>query len=177
MSEKPKTILERVQNLESNVQSIAQAFGQVDEQRQTLQEVIEVLQTTLDELGNDLTGRVQKRIEDKREAASQARDARAAEAVAKMAKDGTLVATDVVEADSFLVGRILGADGTVVAAQVQGVLSTFPPTMRDKLVGKTVGEATEDQDGSKFELLELYKFGTPAPLSEPAPESSEPAPQ
>lgn len=174
MADKPKTILERVQNLESNVQSIAQAFNQVDEQRQTLGEVIEVLQTALTELGDDFAGKVQKRIEERREEQRKARDARAAEAVSKMVADGTLTVVDAVAQDSFLVGRILAADGSVVSAQAQGVLGTFPPTMREQLVGKTVGEFVTDADGSKFELLELYKFDSPKALTEPEVTADQP---
>lgn len=168
-NDKPKTILERVTDLEVNLRGLASNFSRIDQLNQGLADIVDVLQATLAELNatsEGFEGKVELRVQAKRDEQRKQRDARAAEAVSRMAADGTLVPTDTVSDQAFVVGRLFNPDGVVISERVQGVLGVFPEQLRSQMLGKGAGESVKDTDGSTFELLEVYLFGTPKPVTE-----------
>lgn len=169
MTDKPKTILERVQNLENNLRGLADNLGRLDQFNTNLGDVVEVLQALLAEVGakqEGFEGAVELRVQKARDEKRKQRDQRAAEAIKQMADNGTIVASDKVSTQSLLVGRVFNKDGNVVAERVQGILNAFPEQLRAQLLDKGVGETVKDLDESTFELLEIYEFGSPKPVTE-----------
>jgi sugar-specific transcriptional regulator TrmB len=183
MSKVP-TVLERVQKLEKDMLEVTQQVDNIVPLRQTLGEVIEVVQAILNENGEEFEKKIEARIQAKRDEIRRERDARAKQAVDQMVESGILVATDVVTPDTLVVGREFNSSGELTAERVQAVFGMFSQGVQAGISGQGVGYVYETPQG-KFEVLEIFKFveasvpveGEPAPVAEAeaAPAPVEPA--
>lgn len=162
---KVKSVLERVQELELQVRQLTAVADQTNMVRQTVGEVIEVVQTMLGELGPDFEKKIEVRLQEKRDEMRRERDKRAADAVKQMLDNGILVQTDEATEDSLIVGREFNLEGEVIAERIQAVFGMFSPPVKEAILGKGVGTIYESETG-KFEVLEVYKFVTPPAISE-----------
>lgn len=165
---KVPTVLERVQKLEQEMREAERLGSLVGNLRQTIGEVIEVVQAILAEQGEDFEKKIEGRMQAKRDAVRRERDKRAADAVNQMVETGVLTATDVVEDDTLVVGREFDANGELTSDRVQAVFSMFAESVRNGIKGQGVGAVYETPQG-KFEVLEIYKFVKPTLPTEEAP--------
>ena len=97
-----------------------------------------------------------------------------AEKVKTMVLQGMLIAEETVSDNSFLVGKELASDGTVVHQRLQFALKAVKPEHQEKIVGAKVGETVDIEENVKFLVLESYSIHAPeeapqAPVSEAAP--------
>ncbi len=155
--QKVPTVLERVNKLEKEMRELERLGDLTGTLRQTIGEVIEVVQSMLAEGGEEYEKKIEGRIELKRDSARKERDARAANAVEQMVESGVLVATDIISEDSLVVGREFNAVGEVTSDRVQAVFTMFSEGVRAAVLGQSVGAVYETPQG-KFEVLEIYKF-------------------
>lgn len=100
--------------------------------------------------------------------------------VTALVTQGVLVATDTVTESSFLVGRELADDNSLVNPRLQFALAALGEELKTKLKDGKIGEVITLQEGKlKFELLEVYNIQSPkapedTPALEAVPTASEP---
>ncbi len=71
--------------------------------------------------------------------------------------DGYVMAVEKVEERSLVVGRYLDETGTVVEpGRLQIPVPTVKAEFKDQLIGASVGAVIDLQNGTKFELTEIY---------------------
>ena len=177
---KLKTILERVQDVEEAEKQTSKAIGTLNQQtgflRETLGNVVEVLQASLAESGSVFEANVDKRVAAKRIELREQQDQRARDAVKQMVEAGTLVPVDVITEDTLITGRQFNLQGEISVPLIQGPYSSYTESLQGALLGKNLGFVYEGPEG-KFEVTEIYKFATPAPVVEPTQEVVAPQPQ
>lgn len=95
------------------------------------------------------------------------------EKVEKLIADGVLEASSEVTDSSFVVGRELAEDNSVVNPRLQFALSALNEDLRTKIKAGKIGDVITLQEGKlKFELLEVYSIQSPkAPVAEEPTES------
>lgn len=81
-----------------------------------------------------------------------------------------LSVADAATETSFLVGREVNDEGSVVNPRLQFALSALQPELQEKLKGAKVGDSITLQEGKlKYEVLEVYTIKAPeAPQTEEA---------
>ena len=96
--------------------------------------------------------------------------------VTTLVSQGVLVASDTVTDASFLVGREIAEDGSLVNPRLQFALSALGDELKAKLKEGKIGEIITLQEGKlKFELLEVYtiqKLKAPETTTEPGAQES-----
>lgn len=91
--------------------------------------------------------------------------------VTDLVNQGVLVAAEEVGPNSFVVGREIDENGTVVNPRMQFVVSALQGEIKDKFPGSKAGQILDLQEGKfKFEVQEVYNLQTPQAA---APEQSE----
>lgn len=91
-------------------------------------------------------------------------------------KEGKIIAVDEVTEKSLIISRELDQDGTVANPRLQFALEKLIPEIKEKFVGKKVGELVKTEDGKyDIEIMEIYDFvdQTEEATTEEASEESE----
>ena len=168
-----RTASQRIDDMERGLMALYQTADNMARDLMTIKEAIKLLGNKLDsvvkatqrgEALNDETIAkimVENNIEELKEK------------VTNLVGQGVLVATEEVTAQSFVVGRELGDDGSVANPRMQFVVSALNPDVRDKFPGAKVGQILTLQEGKwKFEVLEAYNIVTPQAPQAAAPEAA-----
>lgn len=152
-----KSALERIDALEQELPRLAMAVNEVlTKNAQRLGNLAAVLEAAVHILGQDVVDAKMAELEKERKAQ------RLAEARVKLDEAvaaGQLVPADSVDTDSFLVGTVSKAEGD--SEQVQVSYDQLSNTIKDSLLGSPVGTVAQADDGSKFEVTEIYKVILP----------------
>jgi exo-beta-1,3-glucanase (GH17 family) len=89
------------------------------------------------------------------------------EKVAQLVSNGVLVASETVEANSFIVGEEVEDSGKVINPRIQSIVSAFEDSVKSKIVGAKVGQLVEVKEGkAKLNIQEVYAIQVPAPEQE-----------
>lgn len=81
--------------------------------------------------------------------------------------NGVLSAEEAVQENSFVVGREIDNEGTVVNPRLQFAMKAMPATTQEKIKGSKPGDVITIEEGKlRFEVLETYKIEPPKPAVE-----------
>ena len=152
---KGKAIAERLTELEDN---FARTLIGVDEKfnnvASALNEINEVLEVIVEELGKD---RVDDLLKAKRLVRSQAQAAAEQKSLESAIEDGYVSSSEVITPDSLLVGEEVLPDGSLLNTGRQQVIYTkLAPRFQEILLGKQVGEVVKTPAGGTFTVKEIY---------------------
>ena len=149
-----KSLSGRVEDLEQN---FGQVLGTLNQKFQNIEQRLTNMELTAEALatiaGMDEVLAARTTIAAKRKADQIAKDT--AELDAGVA-DGYMVPEEVVNENSFIVGKITQGD-TVTEPRVQDIMPKIDKAVQEKLMGKKVGETVEFVNNSLFELTGIYR--------------------
>lgn len=153
-----RTASQRIDDLERGLMALYQTADNMARDLMTIKEAIKLLGNKLDSvvkasgISDDTISKLM--IENN---VSELKDK-----VDELVRNGVLVATDEVKANSFVVGRELGEDGAVQNPRMQFVVSALQPNVGGKFPGAKVGQVLDLEEGKwKFEVLEAYDIASP----------------
>lgn len=170
-----KTASQRIEDLEKGLMSMYQAFNTVAQDLSVAKEAIKLLGNkvssimTVAQSGDPLT----EENVSKAMVANNVEELK--EKVASLVTQGVLVTQEETAADSFVVGRELDDQGTVVNPRLQFALAALQPPVQSKIAGHKVGDVVTIEEGKlKFEVLEVYSIQTPKAPETEAPQAETP---
>jgi hypothetical protein len=167
-----RTAVQRIDDLERGLMGMFQAGDNLARDVQTLKEAIKLLGNKVDAIvkatmaGEDLNDEVLSRIMVENNVTELKGK------VAQLVASGTLVAFEgELNEKHFVIGQEVDDTGKVLNPRLQFVLNSLQPALREKILGKKVGDSVAFQDGKlMFEIQEAYEVTTPkAPTVEAAP--------
>lgn len=160
-----KSAIERIDALEQELPRLALAINEVlTKNAQRLSDVASVLEAVAHMLGQD---EVDAKIAELAKERASKRLAEAQEKLNEAVEAGQLVPVDMVDSDSFLVGTVSkGADANATSEQVQVTYDQLSSTIKDQLLGAAVGSTAQADDGSLFQVTEIYRVIVPEPTQE-----------
>lgn len=163
----PKGALDRIGDLESIIPQLINALNSgFMQQEQRLTALGEVLDAIIAEVGQD---KIQARIEARRAEVAAQKAEQARVWVEENVAAGNIELVDAIEEGCLVVGVEYDKEGgPVPPGRVQLTTDRIRPDIREKLLGKPVGEKVETEGGF-FEVLEIYKQ-IQKPQGEVAPE-------
>jgi hypothetical protein len=94
------------------------------------------------------------------------------EGVEQFVKNGSLVPTNAVAADSFVVGRETNSEGKELYIRRQLAVGSMPPEYQQKIIGAKVGDLVDTEANVVLEVQEIYQIvqpQAPAPTPVDAP--------
>lgn len=166
---KQLTASQRIDNLENAVMGMYQTVDNMARDLLTLKSAVQLLDNKLSAVvkasnqGEALTNDVLDRLMQQNNAESLKSK------VDAFVAQGILVPAESVKQNSFLVGRELAEDGTVVNMRIQFVVASAQKEAQDKLVGAKVGDVVSFEEGKpKLEVLEVFDVHTPTASDVPA---------
>lgn len=171
---KPPLILDRVKALEELTNGLA---GFVENEVVPLKEAVKNLVKVI----NGIVAASPEGFELKVQDAIKADEAKRAEEqlnrekamIEKLVQAGVLTAVDAVSEDSIVVGREFDSSGNLLGVgRAQVRFDQFTADAKAKVLGQGAGFVIEVPNG-KFEVLEIYKPGSPKPPAVANPEPVE----
>jgi len=166
-----KTAAQRIESLENAFMSLYHTADNIARDVLTIKEAVKLLGNKLDavaKLGgmkdDDIAKvMIENNIEDLKDK------------IDNLVKNGVLTAEEVVQENSFVVGREIDQDGTVVNPRLQFTLKAMPLTTQEKIKSSKPGDIVIVEEGKlRFEILETYKINAPEPAAQEAEAPSEP---
>lgn len=164
-----RTATERIQDLETGVASNFQTLDSMARDIMVIKEAIKLLGNKVDsivkasERGQPLNDEVLSKIMIE----NNVEDLRGK--VTSLVSQGILAPQEVVDDNSFLVGREVNETGEVVNPRLQFSLQALQEDMRGKIKGSKPGDIIALQEGKlKFEVLETYSVQPPKMPEAPA---------
>ena len=165
---KSKTAAQRIEQLENAFMSLYQTADNMARDLLTTKEAIKLLGNKVDAIvkvvrsGGELTddnisaGMIENNVEELKNR------------VDRLAKAGVLTKEDQVNENSFVVGREMDQDNTIVNPRLQFALKAMPVTTQEKIKGAKPGDIITIEEGKlRFELLETYSVTPPKPELDP----------
>ncbi len=164
---KTLTVLERLELVEKNTSRVQEGldglFTQFRGSLQSQMEIVEAVIETCKAADPEFINKVQAQIEAKRAERVAAREEQERKQLEAMVTAGVLKTSDVVTAESVVVGRVFDKDGAVAQARLQRELGSFSAEIQTALVNQGVGFVYEAPTTEKFEVLEVYEIVKEAP--------------
>lgn len=170
----PKSASQRIEDLEKGLMSMYQAFNGVAQDLNVAKEALKILGNKVSSIqavsqrGEPLTDEnvskamIENNVEDLKQK------------VDTLITQGILVNQETTADNSFVVGRELNDEGTIVNPRLQFALAALQPEVQDKIRGHKTGDIVDIQEGKlKFEVLEVYSIEAP---KTPQAEATEAAP-
>ncbi len=175
--ERPKTILERMDNLDTQVDLLSKRY---DELWSTFQQsniaLAESISGIIKASGEGFREKVDRIVEEDRLKRAQAQAAQRKAQLDQLLAAKIYIPTDTIKADSLVIGRVFDKDGNVVGAGYEHFrLELLKEEIRSKMMEQTVGFIYEAPDGQKLEILEIYDLNPNRPPPTPQEPNSEPA--
>lgn len=173
-----RTAVQRIDDLERGLMGMFQAGDNLARDTMTLKEAIKLLGNKVDAIvkatmaGEDLNDQVLSRIMVENNVTELKNK------VSQLIASGTLAPSEnPVDEKTFIVGREVDQDGTVLNPRLQFVLNSLKEELREKIKGKKVGESVQFQEGKlNFEIQETYEIVVPkAPEAEAQAQEAAPA--
>lgn len=149
-----KSVVERVDTLEGDVQRIYEAVNQtITNSDERIRQLASLSEAYMELLGTEAVDAKLKEINERRQLESVER---AKAVVVDGLTKGTLVKALVIGKDSIIAGREIDKDGQVVfPGFVQLKFAAVKPEFQEKLTGQGAGTMIETPTG-KFEVLEVF---------------------
>lgn len=156
-TKKVPLVVERVEFIEKSMTSLVDTLNKELMLLKQLQSATsEVLSAMVKVGGDEYKAKILETVEIEKKARKEesvkTRKAKIEEELA----NGRLVTSTIVDEGSLLVGREFNTDGSLLEDYVTVPISEVMLEIKDKLVGKTVGEVLELPNKMKFELLAIY---------------------
>lgn len=179
----------KVQQLEMRFQAFSQIDQVLAEFRGSFEAVSRTVDTLVAEVGNQLFGAaadesgktgaekldqlIRVRIREQLQGAMDQRRANNDAVVKQLVDAGAFAADDVITEDSYVVIDVLvpQPDGYKLQDRVQQRFVGYHPNVKEKLLGKGVGEVFTLSDGGEIKVAAIYKL-----LPPPAPRELEETP-
>lgn len=165
-----RTASQRLDDMERGLMSLYQTADSMARDLMTIKEAIKLLGNKVDSIvkassrGEPLTDEVLAKIMVENNVEELK------EKVTNLVNQNILVAAEEIGPNSFIVGRELSDEGTVVNPRMQFVVSALHEDVRSKFPGSKVGQVLDLQEGKwKFEVLEVYNIHTPEAPQEAQP--------
>ena len=166
-----------VANLDGNLTSTARRVGELEmllfnlsRENEILKDALQLLnekQLSIIALSNEGAALSDENINNK---VTTLKESALKEKLDTELRAGNIEETGVVGEDSILVGRELSEDGTVENPRIQFLVGRLIPELKDKFVGKKVGDLIKGNEGKlNIEIMEIYNFTE----TELAPEETE----
>jgi hypothetical protein len=164
MSKDKRTATQRIEDLERALMSLYQTADNMARDLMTVKDALKLL-------GNKLDATVKALVRDGSKISDEVISSIMVEnnieelkqKVNTLVQQGILTPAEEIIESSFIVGRDLGQDGTVVNPRMQFTYTGISPEVREKLRGAKPGQIIEfAADKNKFEVLEVYTIGAPA---------------
>ena len=170
MSKEKKTAAQRIQNLEDTLVGALKAMGALDNEQQVIKEAIQLLGNKMDSIVKLLNTGKELNNANISSTMVENKAAKLAENTAQLVNKGILVQQDTVDNNSFVVGREVMDDETVVNPRIQFTVESAQEQLKAKLLGaKVLDRILVGEGKAKLELLEIYSIHEPqAPAAAPA---------
>jgi hypothetical protein len=164
-----KSATERLSNLESTLVGTLQALGELDNDRNASNEAIRQLSSKVDVIVTLLSSGKEVSNTNIGNLMVENKAAELAVGTAQMVNNGILVANETVEENSFVVGREVLEDGSVINPRIQFTVESTMPHLKAKLLGaKVLDKITVEEGKAALEVLEIYSINQPqAPQAQP----------
>ncbi len=158
-----RTASQKIDDLERGLMSLYQTMDNMARDMMTIREAIKLLGNKLDAVvkasssGQEMTDEVLAKI------MVQNNVEELAKKVTDLVAQGVLAAAEEVSPNSFVVGRELSEDGTIVNPRMQFVVSALQAgEVKAKFPGAKVGQILTLEEGKwRFEVLEIYDIQAP----------------
>lgn len=162
--QKPKSLVERVADLEASLASIQQLAILTSNLRDAFAMEVETLDSAIEVLG--IQEQVTAKLAEKRETARKARNERAKKVLEQLLKTKQIEAVETVDEDSILVGNETNSQGDTTNDYVQTTYANLVDEAKKQVLGQKVGFVLE-HNGTKLEIQGIYHMVSPA-QQEPA---------
>lgn len=176
-----KSALERIEALEQTVPQIVMGVNQAfNQQGQRQEQLAAIVEAVVELFGAETVDAKIREIADRKVLQNLAK---AQEALKEGLEKGEVLKAETINEKSLVVGREIDKDGNpVFPGRVQLTFSAIKPAFQEKLKGQAAGFSVETENGSKFEVLEVYDvvekkaeapaetvgLAAPAPVETPA---------
>jgi hypothetical protein len=176
VSKKTTTALERLDKVEANISglhqgvikvlsSVQETVNGIDERHRLLYDIVECLVATLEEASSGTKTKVEDKIKELGRIRVADAYAQQQANVARLLERGDLEKADTVEEATIICGQEYGSDGAPIPPGTIAPLTSFVAEVKDLLLGKGPGALVDVPGDRKFEVLEIYRPGTPKTTS------------
>lgn len=176
MSDKQKkTAAQRITNLEETLVGTLRAFQAQSNEQELIKQALQLLVSKHEAVVKLLSSNQPITLAAIDAEMVQEKVEKMSKGTADLVTAGVLATTESVESNSFVVGRELMDDGTVVNPRIQFSVESTQPHLKAKILGaKVLDKILVEEGKAKLEVLEIYSINTPTPPSAPAaaPESA-----
>jgi hypothetical protein len=186
-NEKPKTAAARIKNLEDALLGLIKAFNGAVNEQEVIKEALRLLSNKLDSTisliraGQELNDQNISTVMTQNRANKLANDVQAA------VQGGVVSPSAIIDANSFVVCRVLNDDGTVQNPRLQFTLASEQALAPALLGHKVLDKVTMEGKTGSLEVMEIYTVNQTAPqavapteaptdLSSAPPSTSSPSP-
>jgi hypothetical protein len=158
-----RTAAQRIDDLENALMSSFQTLEQLARENQIIKEAVKLLGSKVDAIVQATSSGIAITNESLSSIMVQNTVADLESKVNNLKDQGILVAEETVTETSFVVGRELDTDGTVVNPRLQFALSAVKAELKSTISGAKVGDVLVLEEGKlNFEVLETYAIRSPA---------------
>lgn len=177
-NEVKRTATQRIEDLEGAVVSMYQTGNNMARDVLTLKEAIKLMGNKVDAIVKVVNKQLPLTDENIAQAMIDNNVEELKGKVTDYIDRGSLVSSETIQEDSFVVGRELNEEGKAVNPRIQFSFGALTKELQEKMLGSKVGDLLDLEEGKlRFEVTEIYQItkpsATPVVVDEATPESTE----